>query len=75
MFCNLLPLLTIGAIIQFIGLIKEKQINKWIGIISIVGLLLLNNPDIELISSIGTTLLLIGYWTLGIQQLKHKTNP
>lgn len=33
----------------------------------IVGLLLLNNPDIELISTIGTLLMCFGYFPIGIK--------
>lgn len=70
--CYLLPLLPIGAIIQGIGLIKEKCIKKWQGILMIVGLLLLNNPDIELISTIGTLLMCFGYFPIGIRAF-HNT--
>ena len=70
--CYLLPLLPIGAIIQGVGLIKEKCIKKWQGILMIVGLLLLNNPDIELISTIGTLLMCFGYFPIGIKAL-HNT--
>lgn len=69
--CNLLSLLTVGGIIQFIGLIKEHKIKLWKGIISIIGLILLNNPDIELISSIGTILMSIGYMSLAISEIKR----
>lgn len=65
--CYLLPLLPIGAIIQSIGLIKEKCIKRWQGILMIVGLLLLNNPDIELISTIGTLLMCFGYFPISIK--------
>lgn len=70
--CYLLPLLPIGAIIQGIGLIKEKCIKKWQGILMIVGLLLLNNPDIELISTLGTLLMCFGYLPIGIRAF-HNT--
>lgn len=66
----LLVLLPLGAIIQSIGLIKEKQVARWQGIGMIVGLLLLNNPDIELISSVGAVLMMLGYIPLGIRILK-----
>jgi hypothetical protein len=66
----LLPLLTFGAIIQTIGLVKEDVIKLWQGIFIIVGLLLLNNPDIELISSIGACFMCIGYISWGIKELK-----
>lgn len=62
--CYLLPLLPIGGIIQAIGLMKEKLIRKWQGILMITGLILLNNPDIELISSIGAILMCFGYFPL-----------
>lgn len=62
--CYLLPLLPLGAIIQSIGLIKERYIDKWQCILMIVGLLLLNNPDVELISSVGTILMCFGYFPI-----------
>jgi len=49
---------------------EEKVIQKWQGILIIVGLLLLANPDIELISSIGSALMCIGYIPWGIKELK-----
>ena len=57
--------LMIGGILQAIGLIREKVIARWQGIFIIVGLLLLINPDIELIGSIGAGLMCIGYIPLG----------
>ena len=66
----LLVLLPLGAIIQSIGIIKEKQLATWQGISMIVGLVLLNNPDIELISSLGAVLMMLGYIPLGIKILK-----
>jgi hypothetical protein len=64
----LLPLLTLGAIIQSFGLIQERFISRWQGTCIVVGLLLLNNPDIELISSIGAILMCAGYipWSVRI---------
>lgn len=62
--CYLLPLLPIGAVIQAIGMIKEKFIKRWQGVLMIIGLLLLNNPDIELISSIGAILICFGYFPI-----------
>lgn len=66
----LLPLLPIGAAIQAFGLMKEQLISKWQGLFVVVGLLLLNNPDIELISSIGAFLMCIGYIPWGVKLLK-----
>jgi hypothetical protein len=68
----LLPFLPIGAAIQAFGLIKEKFISKWQGVCIIVGLLLLNNPDIELISSVGALLMCAGYIPWGIRILQGR---
>lgn len=66
----LLFALVIGGIMQTVGLMKENIIQKWQGICIIIGLLLLVNPDIELISSIGAALMCIGYIPWGIKELK-----
>lgn len=66
----LLPLLPIGATIQAFGLMKEQIISKWQGASIIMGLLLLNNPDIELISSVGAFLMCIGYIPWGVKLLR-----
>jgi len=68
----LLPLLPIGAAIQALGLMKEKFISRWQGACIIVGLLLLNNPDIELISSIGALLMCAGYIPWGVRILQGR---
>ncbi len=73
--CYLLPLLPIGAIIQSIGLLKEKYIEKWQCILMIVGLLLLNNPDVELISSVGTILMCFGYFPIAKKVLCNRFIP
>lgn len=65
--------LMIGGILQTIGLVKEKVISKWQGILIVIGLLLLINPDIELISSVGSALMCIAYIPWGIQEFKRKT--
>jgi len=64
--------LMIGGIVQTIGLMKEKLIQKWQGAFIIIGLLLLINPDIELISSIGAALMCIAYIPWGIKELNVK---
>lgn len=66
----LLPLLPVGASIQAVGLMKEKFISKWQGVCIIMGLLLLNNPDIEFISSIGASLMCVGYIPWGVKLLQ-----
>jgi hypothetical protein len=65
----LLPLLPVGNVIQVIGLMKEKFISKWQGLCIISGLLLLNNPDIELISSVGALMMCAGYIPWGVRIL------
>lgn len=62
--------LMIGGIIQAIGLVKEKIITKWQGAFIIIGLLLLINPDIELISTVGSALMCIAYIPWGLKELK-----
>lgn len=68
--CWLFLFLPIGFILQTVGLIKEEVIPKWQGTCIIVGLLLLINPDIEIISSVGATLMCIGIIPIGIRELK-----
>ncbi len=68
----MLPLLPVGNAIQIIGLMKEKFISKWQGMCIISGLLLLNNPDIELISSIGALLMCAGYIPWGVRILQGR---
>jgi hypothetical protein len=67
----LLFALVIGGMVQTIGLMKEKIIQKWQGIFIITGLVLLLNPDIELISSVGSALMCIAYIPWGIKELKR----
>jgi hypothetical protein len=68
----MLPLLPIGNAIQVIGLMKEKFISKWQGLCIISGLLLLNNPDIELISSVGAIFMCAGYIPWGVRILQGR---
>jgi hypothetical protein len=68
----LLPLLPIGAAIQAFGLLKEKFIGKWQCTCIVTGLLLLNNPDIELISSFGAALMCAGYIPWGVKILQGR---
>jgi hypothetical protein len=68
----LLPLLPVGASIQALGLLKEKFISKWQTACIIIGLLLLNNPDIEFISSIGALLMCAGYIPWGVRILQGR---
>jgi hypothetical protein len=68
----LLPLLPLGASIQALGLLNEKFISRWQAICIITGLLLLNNPDIEFISSIGALLMCAGYIPWGVRILQGR---
>lgn len=68
----MLPLLPIGNAIQVIGLAKERYISKWQSVCIISGLLLLNNPDIELISSVSAILMCAGYIPWGIRILQGR---
>ena len=68
----LLPLLPVGASMQALGLFKEKFISRWQTVCIISGLLLLNNPDIELISSIGALLMCAGYIPWGVRILQGR---
>lgn len=68
----LLPLLPVGASIQVLGLLKEKFISRWQSFCIIIGLLLLNNPDIEFISSAGALLMCSGYIPLGVRILQGR---
>ena len=66
----LLFALVLGGIIQVIGLLKEKIIAKWQGIFIIIGLLLLVNPDIEFISSVGSLIMCIAYIPWGVREFR-----
>lgn len=68
----LLFALVAGGIIQAIGLMMEKVVKKWQGAFIITGLLLLINPDIELISTFGSALMCIAYIPWGIVELKKQ---
>jgi hypothetical protein len=49
------------------GMIKEGLVPRTSGVIAIVGLVLLNNPDIDLISSAGALLMCIAYVPFGLR--------
>jgi hypothetical protein len=68
----LLPLLPVGASIQALGLLKEKFISRWQSVCIITGLLLLNNPDIEFISTVGALLMCAGYIPWGVRILQGR---
>ena len=62
----LLPLISIGLILIAVGLIKKNVVPKWQGISIIVGLVLLINPDIDIISLVASVFLLLGLTPIGI---------
>jgi len=57
--------LPVGFIVLAIGLIKQGAVPMWQGLCMIIGLALLINPDIEIISSAGAVLMCIGFMPLG----------
>jgi len=70
----LLPLLPIGFFIQGIGLFISRVIPRWQSIPITIGALLLANPDIDLISLIGSIILAIGMVPLGVQIIRSRTS-
>ena len=63
---KLLVLLPIGFIIMSVGLILSGQISTWQGVMVIIGMVFMINPDIDLLSLIGSCFMLIGFGSLGI---------
>ena len=49
---------------------REGHVTTWQGMCIIVGMLLLNNPDIEMISAAGVVLMMLGYIPLGVAVLR-----
>lgn len=71
----LLVLLSVGGIIQAIGLVKERQLRAWQGIGIVVGLLMQINPGFDIINAAGMALAMLGYWPLGFRSLKAALAP
>ena len=69
-----LPLLPLGFVLQGIGLHISRLIPRWQSITIIIGALLLANPDIDLISLIGSVFLTIGMVPLGVQVIRSRIN-
>lgn len=61
--------LPIGTVIQTIGLLREGLIPRWQGSPIIIGLILLMNPDIEIISSVGAFLMCVGFLPMGLREI------
>ncbi len=66
----LIVLLPLGTILQTVGCIRDYIFTKGQGVLIIIGLFLLNNPDIEIISSIGALLMCMGYIPFGMKILR-----
>ncbi len=64
--------LPFGVILQTMGMLRENTIPKWQGYSAILGLLLLINPDIEIISSAGALLMCAGFIPLGLRELSGR---
>jgi hypothetical protein len=65
----LLVLLPIGAALQIVGLYREGRLPRRQAALTILGLLMLLNPDIEIISAAGALLMASGYLPLGLREL------
>lgn len=61
-----LILLPIGFIILSIGLMLAGVISIWQGVTLIIGMLFMINPDIDLLSLIGSCFMLISFGSIGI---------
>lgn len=62
----LLPLISVGLIVVSAGLIRARAVPKWQAISLIIGLALLINPDIDIISLAGSVFLLAGLLPIGL---------
>lgn len=69
----LLPLLPIGFAIMTLGMVRAGVLGRGQSAFIIVGLLLLINPDIEIISAVAALLMCIGYIPLGFHALRKPT--
>lgn len=61
-----LVLLPIGFIVLSIGLILSDTISMWQGITLIIGMLFMINPDIDLLSLIGSCFMLVSFGSISI---------
>ena len=64
--------LPLGFVVLILGLLKERIIPRWQGVAAIIGLILLINPDIEIISSVGATLMCAGLIPIGLREIAGK---
>jgi len=61
--------LPVGFIVLAAGFIRQGAIPRWQGWSMIAGLVLLLNPDIEIISTVGALLMCLGFFPLGARIL------
>ena len=73
-FVYLLALLPVGFSIMTLGMLRAQAIGRVQAVVIIVGLLLLLNPDIEIISVAAASLMCLGYIPLGIKELRSKSS-
>ena len=66
---NLLPLLPVGFILQGIGLVSSKEMDRKTTIPILIGAILMLNPDIDIIGLVATVFLAIGFFPYAIQIL------
>jgi hypothetical protein len=64
-----LVLLPVGAALQMVGLYREGLLTRAQAAATAIGLLLLLNPDIEIIGAVGALLMAVGYVPLGLREL------
>ncbi len=68
----LLPLISVGLVLIMVGLMKAKVVPKRSCILTIIGLLLLINPDIDIISLVASVFLLLGLTPIGMGYLSGR---
>ena len=71
----LLVLLPLGFVTLTVGMVRAGVIGKGQAAVIVVGLLLLINPDIEIISTVGAVLMCVGYIPLGMRELRGELEP
>lgn len=67
--------LPVGVSLQLAGAMREGLVPRWQGWAGIMGLLLLLNPDIEIISAAGALLMSVGLVPLGVRELAGRLPP
>jgi len=75
MLTSLIVLLPVGAALQVWVLRREGYLGRWQAVTTIIGLLLLLNPDIEIIGAVGALLMCVGYLPLGWRELHRRYMP